>query len=42
MDFDIPTALTNLWRYMYHMYHLDAFTQVSIIQSPLATLHHKS
>lgn len=27
MDFDIPTALTNLWRYMYHMYHLDAFTQ---------------
>lgn len=27
MDFDIPTDLTNLWRYMYHMYHLDAFTQ---------------
>ena len=30
MDFDIPTDLTNLWRYMYHMYHLDAFTQVKI------------
>ena len=29
MDFDIPTNLTNLWCYMYHMYHLDAFTQVS-------------
>lgn len=28
MDFDIPSDLTNLWRYMYHMYHLDAFTQV--------------
>jgi len=27
MDFDIPTNLTSLWRYMYHMYHLDAFTQ---------------
>jgi len=27
MDFDIPTSLTHLWRYMYHMYHLDAFTQ---------------
>lgn len=27
MDFDIPSDLTNLWRYMYHMYHLDAFTQ---------------
>ena len=27
MDFDIPTNLTHLWRYMYHMYHLDAFTQ---------------
>jgi len=27
MDFDIPTDLTHLWRYMYHMYHLDAFTQ---------------
>lgn len=29
MDFDIPSDLTNLWRYMYHMYHLDAFTQVT-------------
>jgi len=27
MDFDIPTSLMHLWRYMYHMYHLDAFTQ---------------
>ncbi|XP_013788885.1 chloride intracellular channel exc-4-like [Limulus polyphemus] len=26
-DFDIPVELTNLWRYMYHMYQLDAFTQ---------------
>lgn len=29
MDFDIPTSLMHLWRYMYHMYHLDAFTQVN-------------
>ena len=28
MEFDIPTDLANLWRYMHHMYHLDAFTQV--------------
>jgi hypothetical protein len=27
MDFDIPNSLNHLWRYMYHMYHLDAFTQ---------------
>lgn len=27
MEFDIPTDLANLWRYMHHMYHLDAFTQ---------------
>lgn len=27
MEFDIPTDLVNLWRYMHHMYHLDAFTQ---------------
>lgn len=27
VDFDIPKELTALWRYMYHMYQLDAFTQ---------------
>ncbi|XP_034118796.1 chloride intracellular channel Clic [Drosophila nasuta] len=27
VDFEIPTHLTALWRYMYHMYQLDAFTQ---------------
>ncbi|XP_035782851.1 chloride intracellular channel exc-4-like isoform X1 [Anopheles albimanus] len=27
VDFDIPKHLTALWRYMYHMYQLDAFTQ---------------
>nr|QBH74242.1 chloride intracellular channel [Thermobia domestica] len=27
MDFEIPPSMTNLWRYMYHMYQLDAFTQ---------------
>lgn len=27
VDFDIPKDLTALWRYMYHMYQLDAFTQ---------------
>lgn len=27
MDFDIPVELAALWRYMYHMYQLDAFTQ---------------
>lgn len=26
-DFEIPPDLQNLWRYMYHMYTLDAFTQ---------------
>lgn len=26
-DFEIPMELTALWRYMYHMYQLDAFTQ---------------
>lgn len=26
-DFDIPLNLKHLWRYMYHMYQLDAFTQ---------------
>ncbi|XP_026846043.1 chloride intracellular channel exc-4-like [Drosophila persimilis] len=25
VDFEIPTHLTALWRYMYHMYQLDAF-----------------
>jgi hypothetical protein len=27
VDFEIPTNLTHLWRYMYNMYQLDAFTQ---------------
>lgn len=27
LDFDIPVELEHLWRYMYHMYQLDAFTQ---------------
>ncbi|XP_067642337.1 chloride intracellular channel Clic isoform X4 [Eurosta solidaginis] len=27
VDFEIPTHFTALWRYMYHMYQLDAFTQ---------------
>lgn len=27
MDFQIPTDLRYLWRYMLHMYQLDAFTQ---------------
>ncbi|KXJ72244.1 hypothetical protein RP20_CCG018518 [Aedes albopictus] len=27
VDFEIPKHLTALWRYMYHMYQLDAFTQ---------------
>lgn len=27
VDFEIPGELTALWRYMYHMYQLDAFTQ---------------
>lgn len=27
VDLDIPTEFTALWRYMYHMYQLDAFTQ---------------
>ncbi|CAH0769920.1 unnamed protein product [Bemisia tabaci] len=27
MEFEIPTSLTYLWRYMLHMYQLDAFTQ---------------
>lgn len=27
VDFDIPKELTSLWRYMYNMYQLDAFTQ---------------
>lgn len=26
-EFEIPTNLTGLWRYMYNMYQLDAFTQ---------------
>lgn len=26
-DFEIPVALEHLWRYMHHMYQLDAFTQ---------------
>lgn len=26
-DFDIPEELEHLWKYMYHMYQLDAFTQ---------------
>lgn len=27
LDFDIPVEMSALWRYMYHMYQLDAFTQ---------------
>jgi hypothetical protein len=27
VDFEIPNHLTSLWRYMYNMYQLDAFTQ---------------
>jgi hypothetical protein len=27
LDFEIPVDLEHLWRYMYHMYQLDAFTQ---------------
>jgi len=27
VDFEIPEELEHLWRYMYHMYQLDAFTQ---------------
>nr|QBH74236.1 chloride intracellular channel [Franklinothrips vespiformis] len=27
LDFDIPVEMSSLWRYMYHMYQLDAFTQ---------------
>ncbi|GLH13958.1 Uncharacterized protein GBIM_18426 [Gryllus bimaculatus] len=27
VDFEIPKELSALWRYMYHMYQLDAFTQ---------------
>lgn len=27
LDFDIPVEMAALWRYMYHMYQLDAFTQ---------------
>lgn len=27
IDFDIPTELKALWRYMYHMYQLDAFAK---------------
>ena len=27
VSFDIPLELKHLWRYMYHMYQLDAFTQ---------------
>nr|CAD7261500.1 unnamed protein product [Timema shepardi] len=27
MDFEIPVEASHLWRYMYHMYQLDAFTQ---------------
>ncbi|KAF5287462.1 hypothetical protein FQA39_LY04090 [Lamprigera yunnana] len=27
VDFDIPKDLVSLWRYMYNMYQLDAFTQ---------------
>ena len=26
-DFDIPSKFTGIWRYMYNMYQLDAFTQ---------------
>lgn len=26
-EFEIPTTLSHLWRYMYHMYQLDAFVQ---------------
>jgi len=27
LDFEIPEDSTNLWKYMFNMYHLDAFTQ---------------
>jgi glutathione S-transferase len=27
LDFDIPAELPHLWRYMFHMYQLNAFTQ---------------
>ncbi|XP_034241071.1 chloride intracellular channel exc-4 isoform X1 [Thrips palmi] len=27
LDFNIPVEMAALWRYMYHMYQLDAFTQ---------------
>jgi hypothetical protein len=27
VDFEIPPEFSSLWRYMYHMYQLDAFTQ---------------
>ncbi|CAB3376525.1 Hypothetical predicted protein [Cloeon dipterum] len=27
VDFEIPAEFKSLWRYMYHMYQLDAFTQ---------------
>lgn len=27
VDFEIPNSFEALWRYMYHMYQLDAFTQ---------------
>ncbi|RVE48042.1 hypothetical protein evm_007354 [Chilo suppressalis] len=27
VDFEIPTSFRALWRYMHHMYQLDAFTQ---------------
>lgn len=27
VDFEIPAELAALWRYMHHMYQLDAFTQ---------------
>lgn len=27
MNFEIPTEFRHLWRYMLHMYQLDAFTQ---------------
>ena len=27
MDFEVPEDFVFLWRYMYHMYNLDAFKQ---------------
>ncbi len=27
VDFEIPEDFAHLWRYMYHMYNLDAFKQ---------------